>query len=300
MSKNSTYAVVAVLVVIILVGGYVIMTNNQEPELMDIVDTAVEAGSFTTLATALEAADLIDTLKGDGPFTVFAPTDDAFDALPDGVLESLLDDIPALTDILTYHVVAGKYMAEDVISSMSLMSLQGTDLAIDTSDGVMIDGAMIVTTDIECSNGVIHVIDAVMIPEPELMDIVDTAVEAGSFTTLATALEAADLIDTLKGDGPFTVFAPTDDAFDALPDGVLESLLDDIPALTDILTYHVVAGKYMAEDVISSMSLMSLQGTDLAIDTSDGVMIDGAMIVTTDIECSNGVIHVIDAVMIPE
>ena len=177
MNKNSTYAVVAVIAVIVLVvvaviagivnlGGFYIVKNNQDtgPELLDIVDTAVEAGSFTTLATALEAADLIDTMKGDGPFTVFAPTDAAFAALPAGTVEGLLADIPALTDVLTYHVVAGKYTAEDVVALTSRTSLQGTDLVIDTSDGVMIDGAMIVQTDIECSNGVIHVIDAVMIP----------------------------------------------------------------------------------------------------------------------------------------
>jgi len=165
MGMNRNYLIVAA-VIIVGVAGYYLWTLSQpsEPELLDIVDTAVDAGSFTTLATALEAADLIDTLKGDGPFTVFAPTDDAFDALPDGVLESLLDDTAALTDVLTYHVVAGKYMAADVVALASITTVQGTDLVIDTTDGVMIDGAKVVQTDIECSNGVIHVIDAVMIP----------------------------------------------------------------------------------------------------------------------------------------
>ncbi len=134
-------------------------------EMMDIVDTAVADGRFTTLVTALEAADLVDTLKGDGPFTVFAPTDDAFAALPEGTVEGLLEDIPALTDILTYHVVSGKVLAADVVGLDSATTLQGTDVAV-TVDGdtVLINDAQVIITDIETSNGVIHVIDAVLLP----------------------------------------------------------------------------------------------------------------------------------------
>jgi uncharacterized surface protein with fasciclin (FAS1) repeats len=138
-------------------------------------------------------------------------------------------------------------------------------------------------------------------PTPEKpKDIVDTAIDAGSFSTLVTALEAADLVDTLKGAGPFTVFAPTDDAFNALPTGVLDDLLGNVTALTEVLTYHVVSGKYMAADVVALASLTTIQGDDLAITvTGTTVQIDGATVVQTDIETSNGVIHVIDAVLIP-
>ena len=140
-------------------------TTTAPAALMDIVDTAVAAGSFTTLVTAVQAAGLVDTLKGEGPFTVFAPTDAAFAALPEGTLESLLADIPALTDILLYHVVPGKVMAADVMSLTSATTAQGSDLAILVEDGkVMINGATVITTDIEASNGVIHVIDAVLVP----------------------------------------------------------------------------------------------------------------------------------------
>jgi uncharacterized surface protein with fasciclin (FAS1) repeats len=164
---------------------------------------------------------------------------------------------------------------------------------------VQIDGATVVQTDIECSNGVIHIIDMVVAPGG-ILDIVQTAQYVGSFSTLVTALEAADLVDTLKGAGPFTVFAPTDDAFDALPTGVLDDLLGNVTALTEVLTYHVVAGKYMAADVVALTSLTTIQGDDLAITVTDTtVQIDGATVVQTDIECSNGVIHVIDAVLIP-
>ena len=140
-------------------------TTMAPAALMDIVDTAVAAGSFTTLVTAVQAAGLVETLKGEGPFTVFAPTDAAFAALPEGTLEGLLADIPALTDILLYHVVPGKVMAADVVSLTSATTAQGSDLAILVEDGkVMINDAMVITTDIETSNGVIHVIDAVLIP----------------------------------------------------------------------------------------------------------------------------------------
>jgi uncharacterized surface protein with fasciclin (FAS1) repeats len=132
---------------------------------LDIVDTAVDAGSFTTLVTAVEAAGLVETLKGEGPFTVFAPTDEAFAALPEGTLESLLADIPALTDILLYHVVPGAVPAADVLNLTSATTVQGSDVSISAEDGmVMVDGANVVTTDIETTNGIIHVIDQVILP----------------------------------------------------------------------------------------------------------------------------------------
>jgi len=282
-----------------------------------IVDIAVEDGRFGTLVTALQAAGLVDTLSGEGPFTVFAPTDDAFAALPDGVVAGLLEDVPALTDVLTYHVVSGSVLAEQVIGLTSATTLQGEDVTVAVNDGsVMIDDANVIITDIIGSNGVIHVIDAVILPSaiaaslatPEdAMDsmgvaktIVDIAVEDGRFGTLVTALQAAGLVDTLSGEGPFTVFAPTDDAFAALPDGVVAGLLEDVPALTDVLTYHVVSGSVLAEQVIGLTSATTLQGEDVTVAVNDGsVMIDDANVIITDIIGSNGVIHVIDAVILP-
>jgi len=146
-------------------GGEADETTTTTAPLKDIVDTAVEAGSFTTLVAAVQAAGLVETLKGEGPFTVFAPTDEAFAALPEGTVEALLADIPALTDILLYHVVPGKVMAADVVNLTSAATVQGSDLAIVVEDGkVMINGVNVITADIEASNGVIHVIDAVLIP----------------------------------------------------------------------------------------------------------------------------------------
>jgi uncharacterized surface protein with fasciclin (FAS1) repeats len=158
---------------------------------MDIVDIAVEDGRFTTLVAAVTAADLVDTLKGEGPFTVFAPTDDAFAKLPEGTVEALLNDIPALTDILLYHVVPGKVMAADVVNLSSADTALGKPLAIKVEDGnVMINDAQVIITDIEASNGVIHVIDTVLLPpadEPATLPESGGAPAYGTFLALLAA-----------------------------------------------------------------------------------------------------------------
>lgn len=130
----------------------------------DIVDTAVSAGSFNTLVAAVKAANLVDTLKGPGPFTVFAPTDDAFAKLPAGTVDSLLKDIPKLKKILTYHVVSGKVMAADVVKLESATTVEGSTVKIDASSGVKVNDSLVVTPDIAADNGVIHVIDTVLLP----------------------------------------------------------------------------------------------------------------------------------------
>ena len=130
----------------------------------DIVETAIEAGSFQTLVTAVKTAGLVETLSGPGPFTVFAPTDDAFAKLAKGMVERLLKDKRKLTAVLTYHVIPGKIMASDVARIRSAKTVQGQEIAIDTRKGVKVDGANVIKTDIECTNGVIHVIDSVIMP----------------------------------------------------------------------------------------------------------------------------------------
>ena len=134
---------------------------------MDIVDTAVDAGNFTTLVAAVEAAGLVETLKGEGPFTVFAPTDEAFAALPEGTVEGLLADPEALADILTYHVVPGQVMAADLTDGMTAATVQGADVTFTVGDTVMVNDATVTTPDIMATNGVIHVIDAVIMPPAE-------------------------------------------------------------------------------------------------------------------------------------
>jgi uncharacterized surface protein with fasciclin (FAS1) repeats len=130
----------------------------------DIVDTAVNAGSFGTLVAAIKAAGLVDTLKGKGPFTVFAPTDDAFAKLPDGTVDALLKDIPKLKKILTYHVVSGKVMAADVTKMKSATTVEGSDVKIDASKGVKVNDSTVTTPDVAADNGVIHIIDTVLMP----------------------------------------------------------------------------------------------------------------------------------------
>jgi uncharacterized surface protein with fasciclin (FAS1) repeats len=283
----------------------------SEAEAKDIVDTAVAAGSFTTLVAAVQAAGLVDTLKGEGPFTVFAPTDEAFAALPKETLDGLLAYPEALGKILTYHVLAGKVMAANVSDGLSAETVAGPAVAFKIINGKpMINDANIIATDVEASNGVIHVIDKVILPpaeeaaapsNAEAKDIVDTAVAAGSFTTLVTAVQAAGLVDTLKSEGPFTVFAPTDEAFAALPKETLNRLLADPKALAEILTYHVLAGKVMAADVSDGLSAATVAGPNVTFKIMNGKpMINDANIIATDIEASNGVIHVIDKVVLPK
>jgi uncharacterized surface protein with fasciclin (FAS1) repeats len=271
---------------------------------MDIVDTAVKADSFKTLAAALKAAGLVETLKGKGPFTVFAPTDEAFEKLPSGTVESLLkpENKEKLVAILTHHVVAGNVNAADVVKLKYAKTVQGSEVEITVADGkVMVNDANVVKTDIVCANGVIHVIDTVLLPKERPMDIVDTAVKAGSFKTLAAALKAGGLVDTLKSKGPFTVFAPTDEAFAKLPPGTVETLLkpENKDKLVAILTYHVVAGKVKAADVLKLKSAETLLGQTVTIDAKDGVKVNNAAVVKADVDCGNGVIHVIDTVLLP-
>ena len=282
-------------------------TAIPQPELMDIVDTAVADGRFTTLVAAVQAAGLVDALKGEGPLTVFAPTDDAFALLPAGTVESLLksENLEQLKSILLYHVVSGKVMAADVVKLSSALTLSGKDVTVKVDMGnVYINESKVIITDIETSNGVIHVIDAVLLPPAELTDIVDTAVADGRFTTLAAALQAAGLIDTLKGEGPFTVFAPTDDAFAKLPAGTVENLLkpENLEQLKSILLYHVVSGKVMAADVVMLTSADTVLGQQITIKVVDGKVYlnDTIQVVITDVETSNGVIHVIDSVLLPK
>ncbi len=193
---------------------------SAEPAKKDIVDTAVEAGSFKTLAAALGAADLIGALKGDGPFTVLAPTDEAFSNLPAGTVETLLkpENKQQLIDILTYHVVPGNVSARQILELSGATTLNGQRVDIQFADArVKVDSASVVQTDIQCSNGVIHVIDQVILPAAD--NIPATAQKAGSFTTLLAAAKAAGLVEALSGKGPLTVFAPTDEAFSKVASG---------------------------------------------------------------------------------
>ncbi|HMN94901.1 MAG TPA: fasciclin domain-containing protein [Phycisphaerales bacterium] len=270
---------------------------------LDIVDTAVAAGEFRMLAAALAAAGLVETLKGEGPFTVFAPTDAAFAKLPKETIETLLapEGKERLTAILTYHVVPGKVTAEKVVKLPAAETVNGQRVDIKVKDGVvMIDGAKVTTADIMASNGVIHVIDAVILPTDQ--GVVEVAKERG-FSTLAAAIEAAGLVETLSGKGPFTVFAPTDAAFAKLPAGTVERLLkpENKADLTKVLKAHVVPGRVYSDKAVTLSTAKTAGGWMLPIAARDGkVLVGGATVTAVDVDARNGVIHVIDSVIIPE
>ena len=278
----------------------------------DIVDTAVAAGSFKTLVAAVQAAGLESTLRGAGPFTVLAPDDAAFAKLP-GFLVTKLTTAPYKTElalVLKYHVVAGKVPAADILGKMlEPASVEGAKLSIDGSNGkVVINGSTNVTTpDVAASNGVIHVIDGVLLPS-----IVDTAVGYDDGTTkfksLVAAVTAAGLAPTLSGPGTFTVFAPSDAAFTALKtslgDTAYNAILADQTKLAKILKYHVLATTVYSPQVTTSTPA-TVEGSTLGITVAGGAVTladsttTAANVVLTDIPNRNGVIHVIDKVLIP-
>jgi uncharacterized surface protein with fasciclin (FAS1) repeats len=295
MQRLTLIALVATLAPAAQAGSY---SKKQ-----DIIDTALAAGKFNTLAAALTEADLVDALRGKGPFTVFAPTDDAFAKLPAGTVESLLkpENREQLIAVLTYHVVDGRLNAEKVTSMNGATTLSGQRLSFAVEgQTVSIDNAMVTAADVKASNGIIHVIDTVMLPESET--IVGVAGNAGKFGTLVAAVKAAGLADALMGEGPFTVFAPTDEAFAKLPAGTVESLLqeENRGKLQSILKYHVVSGRVFSTEVLNQKSVDTLGGQKVAVSLKNGVpRVNESAIVATDINASNGVIHVIDSVMLP-
>jgi len=270
-----------------------------------ITDIVVAGSDFDTLEAAVIAAGLAETLAGPGPFTVFAPTDAAFAALPAGALDALLADPVALADVLKYHVVSGRVNAATVVTLSKATTLEGEDITIAVVDGdVILNGTVKVTmTDIAADNGIIHVINGVLLPpeEPASNTITDIVVAGADFSTLEAAVIAAGLAETLAGPGPFTVFAPTNAAFAALPAGTLDALLADPDALADILKYHVVSGRVNAATVVTLTMATTLQGEDITIAVVDGmVILNGTVKVTmTDIAADNGIIHVIDGVLLP-
>ena len=287
---------------------------TPEPDPMSIVDVAVANGSFTTLVAALEATGLDVTLSDmDSSFTVFAPTDDAFALLGDDTIAALLDDTETLTDILTYHVIGAEIDSSAAISSagstVEMVNGDSTGLSLD-GDNLLVNTVTVTTVDVEADNGVIHVIDAVLLPPAEkgtpTMNIVDTAVAAGDFGTLVTALQAAGLDATLADETQsFTVFAPTDAAFAMIDPDTLDLLLADTEALSDVLLQHVVSGEVSSVTAytLNGLSAATASGAEIPVAINselDTLTFGGATVTTTDIYTTNGVIHVIDMVVVAD
>ena len=276
----------------------------------NIVEVATEAGDFPTLLAAVEAAGLVDALSDDSAsLTVFAPTEAAFAALPEGALDSLLADPDALAGVLTYHVLGSAVTVNQAadLAGSTVETLNGGKVAITVRDDdyVYINLAQVVSYDIEASNGIIHVIDAVLLPPdltPSEMTIAEIASSNEDFETLVAAATAANLVGTLNDpEASLTVFAPTDAAFEALGESTLNYLLNNLDDLESTLLYHVVAGAGLSSiDAIAATgsSIEMANGDEAMISLGDsGLMINMSNIVTTDIVASNGIIHVIDTVL---
>jgi transforming growth factor-beta-induced protein len=264
----------------------------------NIVQTAIAAGQFNTLASLLTKAGLVDTLSIGGPFTVFAPTDAAFAKVPKATLAALAKHPAQLKSVLLYHVVPGSVTAADVVKLDTAKTLNGSSVLIKVNKGgVFVNQAQVTMPDVMASNGVIHVINKVLIPPK---NIVATAKAAGKFTTLTALLKKSGLAGTLAKRGPFTVFAPTDAAFAKVPKATLAALAKNKAKLRAVLLYHVVKGQVTAAQAMKLRSAKTLQGKSLKIRVKGGkVIVGGAAVAKADVLASNGVIHVINKVLIP-
>jgi transforming growth factor-beta-induced protein len=279
-------------------------STEEEPseERKSIAQIASETPELSTLVTALESAGLVATFAGDGNFTVFAPTNEAFAALPAGVLDSLLADKAALTNVLTYHALAAQVLSSDLAAGKNFAeTIQGSNAVVLLKDSaVTVNNASVISADIMASNGVVHVIDQVILPPTTLFDLAYTS---KNHTTLVAAIEAANLVSALNGDDKLTIFAPDNAAFDALPSGLLEGLLADIPTLTKILTTHVIGAAISSSDIEEGRSwVTTLSEASLAIDKDASVTIYGensVRVTTADLEATNGYLHVINSVILP-
>ena len=295
----------------LIVGMYVTFTIGAmslapivaADEAEDIPTNAQSTGVHDSLVAALAHANLVTALQADGPFTVFAPTDEAFAAAGIDLTTFDTDEENAtLADILTYHVYSGSVASSAVTDGLTVTMLNGDEASFTVTDGVvMVGDATVTLADVPASNGVIHVIDKVLMPPVDPSDIPTTAASTGIHASLVAALTQANLVTALQADGPFTVFAPTDDAFAAA--GIDLSTFDtddEIAALADILTYHVYAGSVASSAVTDGLTVIMLNGDEATFTVADGtVMIGEATVTMADVASSNGIIHVIDKVLMP-
>lgn len=265
--------------------------------LPDIVGRVTTGVVFTELAGLAIDAGLVETLQGPGPFTVFAPTDAAFAKLPLDVLHAVQDDPKLLARVLTYHVLPGKLAVAD-LQDGEMKTVSGDMITITkVGDATYINGNLIATADVEASNGMVHVMNDVLVPP--LGDIIDVATALPGFGTLASLVTAADLIDTLRGDGPFTVFAPTDAALAKLPTDIVDALTADKDLLTSVLTYHVLAGKVNLAELPEG-DVETVSGAVIHVTKVDGMTyINGNPVLVGNVEATNGIIHVIGDALVP-
>lgn len=294
-----------------LVAGCGGSDHPDEPRL-DVVQLAQATPELSILVEAVIAADLVATLKGSGPFTVLAPTNSAFASLLAELgltKDQLLANRPLLTAVLTYHVISGRIESAQIPLGKAVSTLQGDIFKVDSAATVLTitDGRnrnpKIVATDLQAANGLVHLVDKVLLPADKT--IVQTAQALPQFSILVEAVVAANLQATLSGTGPFTVFAPTNDAFAALlvELGVSkDALLANTALLTKVLTYHVVAGRVLKADIPIGANIATVEGETLRVN-ADLTITDQrnriSKILLTDVLASNGVVHAVDKVILP-
>jgi len=272
---------------------------------LNVAEVVVNSPDHTTLEAAVTAANLVSTLSDQtANYTLFAPTDAAFNALPSGVVDRLLlDPTGDLASILLYHTLGSEAPSGGLTDGQVATTSQGEDITIGVNSGtVTINGATVSVADIQTLNGIVHVIDAVILPPTYNLSVVDIIVNSTDHDTLETAVIAAGLVTVLSNPADtFTVFAPTDDAFAALPAGLLSDLLDNpSTSLTEALTYHVLGGTEALSSTLTSGQVTTLQGEDISVTINGAnVLINDANVTVADITALNGVVHVIDAVLVP-
>ena len=305
--KRTKNLIMTVVLSLVLLLGVPVYAADQ-----DIVGIASGNQDFSILVAALQEAELVGALQGEGPFTVFAPTNAAFEKLLAslGITAADLLGHPQLSEVLLYHVVSGKVMSTDLENGMTASTLSGQTISVNLTDGVKINSSTVTAADIEATNGVIHVIDTVLVPStfklvPDPVvpaTVVDIALSNSDFSILVAALQKADLVGALQGEGPFTVFAPTNAAFEKLLGalGISASDLLNQPDLAKVLLYHVVSGKVMSTDLSDGLSANTLNGEALIFDLDGGVKVNSSNVVAADVQAGNGVIHVIDTVLVPQ
>ena len=283
-------------------------SSDEPPPPQSIVEIATSDAQFSTLVAALDRVGLVSVLEGSGPFTVFAPTDAAFQAA--GVTDLNAFSDAELREILLYHVLGAEVFSADIADGQTYVTTAaetgpgGTQLSMlieKSASGVSINGAInVATADVDATNGVIHIIDNVILP----LDVVGHAAANSNFTSLVSTLGAAsgDLVNVLSGDGPFTVFAPLNSGFDAIANVTADLDADQLAA---VLTYHVVGGNVVSNTLSDGLSVETINtenitfnidgGTVTITDTNGGVV----TVVLTDVQATNGIIHVLDNVLIP-
>lgn len=278
------------------------LIRTQAQTAFDVIQNSPD---HTILEAAVVAAGLDVALGTLDPITVFAPTDAAFAALPAGTVDALLTDIPALTDILLYHVLDGAAVYSAQLSDGQIVTmLNGSDITVTLNNGVFINGtSQVILADVPASNGVLHVVDAVLLPPPPVVQtsVWDIIVNSPDHTTLETVIGLAGLDGALDSPGSYTVFAPTDAAFALVPQPIIDALLaDPTGILTSILTYHVVPSEALSGSLSDGMLITTLSGADVTVSIVNGnVFINHAQVTVADIVTDNGVVHVIDAVIAP-